>query len=315
MNFEMTRSRVALLLYARDVASLLPLYSDIRVARALSGAGPYEDVSARVAEKAAITGANRGPFRLNGTVLALLLPDKTILSYQFATANPVDAQDAAAELNLASPLLDCDVDAERLVVRTSDAGTDAGIGIDGGDACSFLGLERNVTAFGKNIDIPLIDGQVLYSFCDDNGSIDYTYRYRFHEPSIPGESSPLFTVPSLDVTIDLDLLAVGHARVIGLDGHAAAGAIAQIANRWEPPSVSGRLSIGSLSRLVDRNGEVWFPLVKGAKVELWIAGTPVHRIIEVPNANEFDMLDPSLVHDDPWGIVAPPYTALPRTTP
>jgi len=315
MNYEMTRQRVSVLLYARDVASLLALYTHIRTGRATSGAGPYDELSAQTPSNATIICRERGPYNLNGTVLALLLPDKTVLSHQFVTANPVDAQDAADELNLISPLLDCDVDDGRLVIRTLDTGTDAGIGIDGGDACAFLGLDRNTTAFGKSVDVPLVTGQVLYSFIDDNGNTDYSYRYQFIDPSVPRESAFLSTVPSLDVVTDLDVLAVGHAKVIGLDGRAAAGAIAQIANRWEPPSINGRLSIGHLSRVVDRNGEVWFPLVKGSKVELWIAGTPVHRIIEVPDVNEFDLLDPSLVRDDPWGIVVPPYTALPRTTP
>jgi hypothetical protein len=79
--------------------------------------------------------------------------------------------------------------------------------------------------------------------------------------------------------------------------------------------VSGKLVIGQQAQIVDRNGDVWFPLVRGAKVEFWVAGTPVHRVIEVPDLAEFDMLDGSLVVDDPWGIVVPPYVSLPRTTP
>ena len=54
--------------------------------------------------------------------------------------------------------------------------------------------------------------------------------------------------------------------------------------------------------------------MRGSTIEFYVAGPPLHRVITVPDVDEFDMLDPSLSQDDPWGIVQTPYTALPRTT-
>ena len=316
MNFEVTRVLTGMVLYARDVNTLMTLYDHIRVARALSGAGPWTDTTADTAEAAALTCRVTGSYTINGKHLMITLPDDTLLDHVFTTADPVSAADAASELNGASALLDCTTDAGALVVRTADTGTDATLQIAGGDACVNLGLALNDTAFGKDADVLLVTDQVLYSFTDQNGDPDWTYRYKFVDTAIPRESSPLYAVPGTELKLDLDVLAVGNAHIVDTEGRAASGSIAQVANRFEPPSTtSDRLVIGNQSKVVDRNGDVWFALVRGSKVEFWVAGTPLHRVIEVPDQAEFDMLDPALVIDDPWGIVVPPYTSLPRTTP
>lgn len=315
MSFEITRVRTGMMLYARDIAALMALYTHVRVGRALSGAGPWVDVTGSSALPATIFCGQFGPYRLNGRTLILTLPDASQISHVFSAADPVSASDAASELNAASTLLACYTFDDGLVIETAGTGTGAAIRIDGGDACVSLGVALNDTAFGKAADSLLVAGQALYPFMDENGDPDWTYRYRFVDMTVPRESGPLFAVPGTELQLDLDVLAVGHARVVDLAGRAASGSIAQTTNRYEPASVSGRLVVGHQSKVVDRNGDVWFALVRGAKVEFWVAGTPLHRIIEVPDQAEFDMLDPTLVKDDPWGIIVPPYVNLPRTTP
>jgi len=315
MNFEITRVRTDLLLYAQDVATLLTLYTHIRIDRAMSGGGPWSPLTDTTAKPASTRCRKDGPYAISGKYLNLTLPDGTLFSHIFTTPDPVSATDAMTELNGASAQLDCVVDGDTLVLRTLDTGTDACLKVDGGDACVNLGVALNDTAFGLAGDVLLVAGQVIYPFTDENGDSDWSYRYRFINAAPPRESEPLFSYPGTELSLDLDLLAVGHAHAVDTDGRAAAGAIAHVGNRYVPPSVSGRLVIGGQSKVIDRHGDVWFPLVRGAQIEFWIAGTPLHRIIEVPDAAEFDMLDPSLVRDDPWGIVVPPYTGLPRTTP
>lgn len=315
MNFEITRTRTALLLYARDIAKLLTLYTHIRVDRAYSGGGPWTPITGESAKQASLTARVDDPYLISGKYLELELPDASLFSYIFTSPDPVTAAEAAAELNAASTLLDCTTDGNKLVLKTRDSGTETALRVAGGDSCPYLGFALNDTAFGIDEDIPLVPDQVLYQFIDKNGNPDWAYRYRFISSTSPQESEPIITVPSQELSLDLDALAVGRAHAVDLDGRAAFGAIAYICNRYTPPSISGKLIIGGQAKTIDRNGDVWFPLIKGATIEFWIAGTQIHRVITVPNVAEFDILDPSLMRDDLWGIVVPPYNALPRVTP
>ncbi|NMC34635.1 MAG: hypothetical protein GYA36_19610 [Veillonellaceae bacterium] len=315
MNFEPTRERVNLLLYAADVATLLTQYTHIEVSRALTADGILEAVTAWTASKAAITVGNEGPYLLNGTVLELELPDGSTLSYVFTGPNPITAAAAAAELNLASPLLDCTTSGNKLVLRTLGTGSGAVLVVKGGDACHFLDVAYLTTAFGQDANVDLVTGQVLYSYADLNGDLGYTYRYRFVKQTPPAQSIYLGpTAIGQDVTVALNLLAVGKVKATSLQGLSQPNVEVHVTNRYVPPDIGGQLIINDQVKKLDASGIAAFPLIKGSKVEFYVSGTPNHRTITVPNVAEFDMLDPTLVADDPWGIVVPPYTALPRTT-
>lgn len=315
MNFPITRIQNPLMMYVHNIADMILAYSQIRVDRALSGLGPWTEITAETAEQAEIPCRNPGPYTLHDQYLMLELADGTTLVHQFAGADPITAADAVAELNAASPFLDCYNNAGTLVLRTLDDGTNAVLRVAGGDACVNLGVSLNETAFGKAVDVPLVSGQPIYALVDECGHPDWAYRYRLVNLAPPREAPAVIIYPGQAVALDLDFLTVGYAHVVGVDGRAAYGKTAYISNKFVPLISGGRLVVNDQERDVDQNGDVWFFLIRGSTVEFRISGTPLHRYITVPDAPSFDLTDPSLVVDDPLGIVVPPYVSLPRTTP
>jgi hypothetical protein len=313
VSFGPTHVRADVLLYAPRIADLLALYTHIRIERSPSGYGPWSPLTTAAQEPAELSCDRPGPYQALDRTLVVELPDATRLDHIFTTPDPARASDLATELNLASPLLNCYADGDTLVLRTVGVGNGAYLKILGGDATPNLSLYMNDTAFGTDEHIALVPGQALYTLSDLHGDPDYGYSYRFINP--PAESERRYTVPNRELVTALHVLSVGYARVVGLDGMALSGAIATITNRFIPPSVGGYLIARGESRIVGHDGQVWFPLVRGAKVEFSVSGTALNRIVTVPDQDEFDLLDPSLSPDDPWGIVVTPYTSLPRTTP
>lgn len=316
MTFTPTNIRTGLLLYADDVNTVMSSYTHIEVARSLTtDASELESVTDWAAGKASITAGNTGPYRLHDTVLELLLPDGSTLVHTFAGADPISATDAATELNNASALLDCTTDSGALVIRSADTGCEYALQVTGGDACHWLGLPYLTSGFGLTANVLLIADIVLYNFVDGQGSPDYTYRYRFVKETPPAYSEWMRpTAMGKELSLALDKLAVGVVTAAGLDGLGSAYTEVHVTNLSVPSDVSGTLVVGDQVKTLDASGQAAFPLVRGSKVEFYVVGTALHRTITVPDQAQFDMLDPSLVAEDPWGIVQTPYTSLPRTT-
>jgi len=318
MNFEPTQTKVAILLYAADPASLTPTYTHIQVLRSLTEDGPFTPITDQVASKASIRAGRIGEYLLQDTIINLLLEDGNTLSHQFVGPDPMTAAAAALELNSASPLLDCYDDAGTLVLRTVTASNKAFIKLDGGDALHWLGMHVNDVSYGLSTNPLLVFVPPTYSYLsyDLNGSLDYAYRYRFVNPAPPA-NSPLMRPVAIgrDLTIDIVHLAIGTIKASQLSGVSDFQNRVHVENRYVPPDINNTLINGDQVVEFDPSGVAAVTLLRGSKVEFYVPGSPVHRIIQVPNLPTFDMLDPALVQDDTWGIVTYPYDSLPRTTP
>lgn len=313
-TFEPTLTRVSLLLYATD-AELPPVYDHLQILRGKSASDSPDAVTGPSATSAEIRCTRTGPYQLHDAVLNLLLEDGSEFSYAFTGTDPIDAADAADELNIASALLDCYDDTGVLVLRTLSTGNASFIKVTGGDACWWLGLSNNDVRYGVSANIELVTATHLYAATDGGGSTDWSYWYRFVSTTPAFSTLRQCTTVGRDLVLNIALLSVGTLHAGALTGLADYNNRLHVANRYVPPSISGMLITGDQEARIDPSGEAHVTLIRGSKVEFYIPGSPVHRVITVPDVDTFDMLDPSLAADDPWAIVVPPYTSLPRTTP
>ena len=67
--------------------------------------------------------------------------------------------------------------------------------------------------------------------------------------------------------------------------------------------------------MTDVSGQAQVTLVMGSVIDVVLEGTSIIRRIQVPNSGStFDLLDPSLQTDDPFGIQTPDLPAAVRST-
>jgi len=94
------------------------------------------------------------------------------------------------------------------------------------------------------------------------------------------------------------------------------GAKVAIVNVFCPYSKAGYFFAGRIKEIeTDGMGQSEATFVKGSTVDIVLVGTSMIRRIVVPSSGtEFDIMDPTLVQDDPFQIQVPDLPAAPRSS-
>ena len=298
-------------IFVGELNNVLSLFDKIEVQRSVSGPPTFPDaiaITGPASTAAAFSGTVEGPFSgLQGQSLSLKVNEGTTQTVTFTAANPVSLSNVIVEFNGAIVGAVASDDAGKLKITSGATGTDSVLEITGGTAVTTLGLTIGQKANGLDPHVPLLSGVENYTYDDQSGLATNYYRTRYRNGFSNNVSSWSDWIQgSTGAAVDGSLLAVGTVKLADVDGTAIVGAKITVVNVFHP-LIAGGFFIAGRSKTVetDGTGQAQITLVRGAEVDVILEGTSVIRRITVPTSSPFDLLDPLLQTDDPFGIQVP----------
>jgi hypothetical protein len=303
-----------------DVTNVRTLFDCIQVQRSIAGT-PYSDAEFMTAvdpTAPTVVGTLEGPYIVEGLTLKFIVDSGSEQTYTFTSPDPSMPSALAAEINDEESTafgIVASVNDGKLQLAGETLGTAGTLEITGGTAAGALGM-ANQKVHGNDQHVWLLDQVSSYTYNDQSGDPTYWYRTRFLHSVTGGYSSWSEWLQGLtDTVISNTLLTTGRVYLAELDGTALVGAKVTIVNVFNPLSVGGYFIAGSSRQITtDGLGKASITLIKGATVDVILEGTSIIRRIVVPSSSEFDLMDPTLVQDDPFNINVPDLPAAPRTT-
>lgn len=298
-------------IFAPEIMNVLTLFDSIEVQRSEAGS-PYTDavsITANTAEMPMLVGTEEGPFPgLQGTDLNLKV-DGVDQAVTFTVVDPISLTDVITEFNTnITGAVASDDGTGKLQIDGTTPGTAGTLEVTGGSAVTILGFTVGQKDSGEDVHVPLLAGIDSYEYDDQSGAASYWYRTRFVNTLSSNVSSWSDWIQGMTgAVVTSSLLIVGKVKLADIDGTALVGQKVQVVNVYSPLMVDGFFIAGRSKLLeTDGSGQAETTLVKGATVDLILSGTSFIRRILVPDTGtEFDMLDASLVQDDPFGIQTP----------
>jgi hypothetical protein len=297
------------------------LYDRVEVWRSrLTDSGPWEEVTGAAATYAQLIagGPTAAPQMapIVGRSLELSIgAAETEVVVTFTGVDPLTPAQIATQIAAANPaiLTAVDLGDGTVAIRTVDTGADAVLRCIGGEAVPTLGLvttEPGSIDFGHDPRITLISGTERYTFIDPNGSETFFYRTRFRNSisnAVSEYSLPLSarTNSALEATD----LVLAYARLVDGLGRPMVNRkiLIQYSNQYL--TVSGKTVLaGADEAETDETGYVDFPIVRGLRFTMAVAGTQMARDLTAPtdpSVEDFDMFDPALGTDDVWKVQQP----------
>jgi hypothetical protein len=297
--------------YVPEIANILVNFDHIQVQRSKLGT-PYTDaefITAPAVTAPVIVGTTEGDFgALNGKTLKVKVNGGAEQMVTFVSADPISLTNVIGEINGAITGLTADNDGTgKLRLTGGLTGTGGTLEITGGTALAILGLTQTITN-GLDEHIPLQTGVNDYEYDDLSGAASYWYRTRFFNETlgtfggwsdwIQGSTGSAVAAPEL---------IVGKVKMADLDGGALAGMKITLVSIYSPLTADGYFLAGRSKQIeTDGTGQAETTLVRGMKLDVVVEGTSIIRRITVPTTGtEFDLMDETLVQDDPFQIQVP----------
>jgi hypothetical protein len=292
--------------FVRDIATALLTYNRLRWHRSEDGPnGTYEARTQPAPTAAVLDSGLVEPHQLNGKELKFRVNGVTEVSVVVAAADPVSNSDLITEIGGATPLV-VPSDVSGVLRLTSVlTGTGASIEILDGDANPFIGWTEGQGATGQDSDTVLVAGTHEYFFTDQNSHRDYWYKVEFLH-SVTAVTTGLgvaFPANQAD-SVPKSQTIVAHLRLADMSGCPIEGRLVTLHNVFIPDLASGfGIFRHSTTLTTDRNGYAETRLIRGMTVDMSIDGTGFVRRLTVPTTGDIvDLLDPSLVAEDEFGV-------------
>lgn len=312
-------SVITIKIYVPELTSVLSLYDRIAIQRSEDGPPNYADavdIAATSPTHAELVGTEESVFPgLHGTQLKMkvdLGPERTIT---FTGTDPVSIEEVLREVLAAIPGITAVNTGGKLDMATVSTGTAAVLEITSGTALTILGFTAGQKINGQSFAPQMTTGVDTYTFLDESGLVTNYYRTRYYN-SVSEEYSSYsdWVLGSTGTVIDTDLLITGTIKMANIDGTALVGHMITVVNVFSPLISGGYFLAGSNKAVVtDGTGQAQIVLVKGSTVDVVLEGTSIIRRITVPSTGTtFDLLDPTLQTDDPFGIQVPDLPAAVR---
>lgn len=308
-------------IFVSEIANVLSLFDVIEIQRSEAGS-PYTDaknITDDVATSAVLVGTEEGPFSgLQGTTLQIKVDQGSEQTHTFTTADPISLANVIGELNGSiTGITAADDGTGKLQITSDEVGTDSVLEITGGSSLATLGFTTGDKDNGEDQHVALQVGVSDYEYDDQSGAASYWYRSRFLN-TVSGNVSTWadWIQGSTGAALDSASLIIGKVKLADVDGTALVGAKVQVVNVYNP-LIEDTYFIAGRSKTIetDGTGSAEVTLIKGSTIDVIIEGTSIIRRIVVPDTGtEFDLLDESLVTDDPFGIQTPDLPAAVRRT-
>lgn len=318
-----TSQPIQLSYFVQDITSALLTYNRLRWHRSRTGQyGTYEPATNTTPLPAVITGTASSPHQINGKTFKFKVNGVTTVSVLFTDPDPVTTAQVAAAIALATPLVTPSVDADlRLVLTSVITGTGASIEILDGDANPFLGFTEGDGAVGVDGDTVLVGGTHEYFYTDQNSDREFWYRVEFRHSVTMKTTGLGVPFPANKVQkVSASLTIVGYVRMTDMSGFPIECRRITFANPFLPNTVIDQTTRWGIFRHyaqieTDRNGYAEIRLLRGMTVDVSIDGTGFVRRIQIPTTGDVvDILDPTLVVQDEFGISQPQIDFAIRTT-
>jgi hypothetical protein len=191
-------------------------------------------------------------------------------------------------------------------VLTSDTtGTTSTIWITGGTGLTVLGLTQWSIDYGEDANVTLVAGTNKYVYTDNCGYLTFNYRWRYFNSITATYSSwSDWVKPSSQAVVTAGNLITGTVKLANVSGKPMAGAVVAIKYTQGTLIADNYFIADGAERIVlDAEGYGYVNLVKGAEVDVVLEGTSQIRRITVPSTGStFDLMDATLVTDDPFQI-------------
>lgn len=306
-------------IFVPEIANVLTLFNKIQVQRSIVGTPTFADavfITADAPTAPSLLATLEGPYPLlQGTNLKIKVDGGFEQTVTFTPVNPITLSNVIAEFNTAITGATASDGSGVLLITGDNTGTDGTLELTGGTSLVILGLTSGSKSSGKDAHIALLTAVSNYEYDDQSGEASYWYRTRFYNQTSGTFSSwSDWTQGSTGAAVQSSNLIVGKIKLAELDGTALVGQKINIVNIFNPLISDGYFIAGRHKTMeTDGIGHAEATLIKGSLVDVVVEGTSLIRRILVPSVGtEFDLLDPSLVVDDAFGIQVPDLPAAVR---
>ena len=224
--------------------------------------------------------------------------------------DPVELGDIADRVVAAAPdLLRAEVVFESVMVETVATGTAASIEVRPSAAAPYLGLYAGQGVAGFDADTVLLPEQSEYLLADYQSSPGrwYMVTFRSSESGVTSSPSAAFLSRAED-SVPWSKLVGSYVRLCDLAGRPLPGRRIFIHNVFQPNRVELTGRAWGVFRqyeemITDQSGYAETRLLRGAVVDVTVAGTGFTRRVTIPAAATIvDLLDPALTDDDEFGV-------------
>jgi hypothetical protein len=308
--------------FVREIGTALITFNRMRWFRSRNGPnGLFEPATGPLPQPATLSGRLSEPHSLNGKTLSFRINGVTQVDVTFPGADPTTTSYVISRIAAATGLITATSSAGKLVLSTVLNGSLASLEILESDGAAFLGFDTGQAAVGIDQDVILSSGVHEYFYTDQNGSPEYYYKSQLLNSVtavVSNASAPLSG--EYFRTIAAANTVTAYIYLMGMNGRPLAGRIVHITNPVLPNAlvVDGTrygMFRHALNMTTDRDGYAEVRLVRGMEVDFAVDGTNLIRRIQVPTTGDgFDLLDPSLVVSDEFGIQEPKIDFMVRTT-
>lgn len=306
-----TKQPITLSYFTADIADLIATFDTVRWYRSRIGSvAGFEAATAATAAAAVLEAPHKGPHALSGKTLVFVVNGTDEVSVTFAAADPVTTAQAAAEINGVTALVVASDVSGYLRLTTAATGSGASIEIGDCDAAVYLGWESGDAVVGLDADTPLVAGVHEYFYTDRNSSTEFWYRVELHHTVTGDVSSPGVPFPAAAPTrVAYANTIIGYIKLCDMSGAPIPCRKITFHNAFVPNTAEGGawgVFRHNQSVRTNADGYAEFRFLKGIDIDVSIDGTNFVRRLTVPSSGDsFNLLDPTLVAQDAFGIQEP----------
>jgi len=308
-----TNQLIQLKYFVAEISLALATYSRLRWHRSRSGQyGLYEPVTTTYPSAAVLLGSSVEPHQINGRTLSFKVNGVSDINVTFTDPDPVSTAQVVAAITLATPLVVATDVGGALQLTSVLTGRLGSIEILSGDANPSLGFVEGDCAIGKDADSILLAGVHDYLYTDQNSHRDYWYRVEFLHHVTLQTSGVGVPFPALHAqSVSSDQTIPCFLRLCDLSGSPLVGRCITFSNPFLPNTVMDDSRRWGIFRhysqvATDTNGYAEIRLLRGMTLDMSVDGTGFVRRLQIPTTGDsVDLLDPSLVVEDEFGIQEP----------
>jgi hypothetical protein len=316
-----TQQPIQLSYFVADPVTALLTYNRVRFWRSRTGQeGLYEAATAPAATGAVLEGSADTPHQLNGKTLSFRVNGVTEVDVLFSDPDPVTTVQVVAAITGATALVLATDVGGKLRLTSVATGSGASIEILECDAAPFLGFDVGEASVGLDTDLTLLSTTHEYLYTDQNSSSDFWYRVELRHSvtlatsglGVPFQAGPIGTPNATKIWCFI--------RLVDLGGRPLANRSITFANPFLPNTVvSGGIRWGAFRHYAqmttNSEGYAQIRLLRGMQVDVTVGGTNFTRRLLLPAVGDsVDLLDPTLVVEDEFGIQEPNIDFAMRTT-
>jgi hypothetical protein len=288
---------VVLTISVPDVSTVLQTFSHIRVKRSTGAIDdPYALITANSPAAGTLLAPTGGNYDVEGKTLSFKIDGQSQVDVLFTgSLAPLTTAEVVDQINTEVGEVVASDDNDALRMTSTQTGTGSSVEIIGGSAAAEFGWSGGERDIGEDANIPLIEGQSLYNYTDQDGVGDYFYVVHYYNQVSnlsSADSDPFQGEPG--TVVDATTLSIGKVSLITGSGKAVEGQSITFYSVYELLEVGGvvagvqRKPIGTI--VTDAAGKAEIPLLKGLRIKVAFDGTSIIREFVVPDTDEFDVM-------------------------